>query len=172
MALTKEEYGAAATVVGALIALGGAVITLTATTLRDWITGKENRSREIASLRGAILAELRVMSRVTREEIDFCAENPFTWVPTIDANAVYLANIGQIGSLSPEQAEAVVNAYAVYQERMGYIRTHNQKAQVKALPGHIGINLNDRDNRTLVMGDLEEIDKAATNAITCLERVA
>lgn len=84
-------------------------------------TEQRLRANARTVLRTSLWAELASLAKLMREEIDYIRGNDFTWVPLVHSFQIYIANIQNLGLLTPDEARKITEAYYQYQESAGYI---------------------------------------------------
>jgi len=144
-------------------------------------TEERLRANTRTVLRVSLWAELTSLAKLMQEEIDHIEHNNFTWIPLVESFKVYVANIENLGLLTPTEAQKITIAYYQYQESAGYIAQialdHPGKPAIDpdkpAIGRHIPFDFTKFDNpegtKEGVKGNLGEIVSKAEEAAQELE---
>jgi hypothetical protein len=79
------------------------------------------RDNTRTALRTSLWAELASLAKLMNREIDYIKRYDFTWIPLVESFKIYVANLGNLGLLTPTEVEKITLAYYRYQENAGYI---------------------------------------------------
>jgi hypothetical protein len=102
-----------------------------------------------------------------REEIDYIQKNDFTWIPLVQSFQIYIANLPNLGLLTPGQARKITEAYYQYQESAGYIaQMVRDQPDKPAIGRHIPYDFTKPDSPTKqdVINALDAIASKAEDA--------
>jgi len=125
------------------------------------------RANARAVLRTSLWAELTSLAKLMREEIDYIKENDFTWIPLVQSFQIYIANLPNLGLLTPGQARKITEAYYQYQESAGYIaQMARDQPDKPAIGRHIPYDFAKSDSPTKqdVINALDAIASKAEDA--------
>ncbi|MCA1471218.1 hypothetical protein I6F21_26745 [Bradyrhizobium sp. NBAIM03] len=134
----------------------------------------ERRLRENTRtvLRTSLKAELTSLANLMRSEIAYVERNDFTWIPLVDSFKVYIANIQNLGLLTPIEVQKITEAYYQYQESAGYVaRIAKDQPDKPAIGRHIEFDFTKAEAHTRndLINTLTDIVTKADEAIRELE---
>ncbi|SIO50008.1 hypothetical protein SAMN05443247_06606 [Bradyrhizobium erythrophlei] len=112
-----------------MFTIGGVVIGLGWNALQTPKTEERLRRNTRIALRTSLWAELTSLAKVMSDEIKWIQNNDFTWVPLVESFKIYLANVANLGLLTPPEAEKITEAYYQYQESAGYVAKYAIRAR-------------------------------------------
>jgi hypothetical protein len=84
-------------------------------------TEQRLRANTRTVLRTSLWAELTSLVQLMEGEIAYLENNNFTWIPLVECFKIYVANIENLGLLTPIEVQKITVAYYQYQESAGYI---------------------------------------------------
>jgi len=125
-------------------------------------------------LRTSLWAELTSLAKLMEDEIEYLEDNNFTWVPLFETFKIYVANIQNLGLLTPTEVQKVTVAYYRYQESSGYIaQTASRQANKHPIAKqHIEFDFSKKGEawkKEVVVNELGEIASAARDAAKEIE---
>jgi hypothetical protein len=128
--------------------------------------------RRIRVLRATLRAELYNLAITFDGEIKF-AEGPaypYTWVPIGDFFASFDKTRPDLGLLTPEEVDAVMDAYYNFQEQVGYIA---RNGDLKLDPVRsIGYPLDDKEKQVWLIDSLRTIVDSVRAAVDAIDKAA
>ena len=130
-------------------------------------TEQRLRANACTVLRTSLWAELTSLVQLMKEEIDYLKDNNFTWIPLVDSFKIYIANIENLGLLTPIEVQKITVAYYQYQESAGYIaQMAKDQPDKPAIGRHIGFDFTKTEARTKqdVLNTLGDIVSKANDA--------
>ncbi|MGY4399325.1 hypothetical protein [Bradyrhizobium sp. USDA 3315] len=112
-------------------------------------TEKRLRENTRIVLRTSLKAELTSLANLMRSEIAYVEHNDFIWIPLVESFKVYIANIQNLGLLTPIEVQKITEAYYQYQESAGYIaRIAKDQPDKPAIGRHIEFDFTKAEART------------------------
>jgi hypothetical protein len=122
-------------------------------------------------LRAIIRAELKSIINTYEAEVMFACGHEFTFVP-----AGFFESFGEraanIGLLTSAEAEAVMDAYYTYRQKIGYVARNGIKEKESPKPRDTIPYELTAEKKTWLINDLTEVIKSAKDAIAVMEDAA
>jgi hypothetical protein len=158
-------------IITGLFAFGGVLAGLGWNALQAPRAEKRLRDDKRRVLRTSLWAELTSLAELMNDEIEYIASNNFTWVPLVDSFRIYLANIENLGLLTPTEAQKITVAYYQYQESAGYIaQIAKNQPDKPAIGRHIEFDFEKTpEKKQDVINTLSDIASTAADAAKALQ---
>jgi hypothetical protein len=135
-------------------------------------TEQRLRANTRTVLRTSMWAELTSLFQLMEGEIAYLENNNFTWIPLVESFKIYVANIENLGLLTPIEVQKITVAYYQYQESAGYIAQMARNQPDKpAIGRHIEFDFTKPGTpaKQDVVNTLKEIVYKAKDAVQELE---
>jgi hypothetical protein len=154
-------------IIAGLFAFVGIIVGLGWNARQVLKTEERLRTNARAVLRTSLWAELTSLAKLMREEIDYIHKYDSTWIPLVQSFQIYIANLPNLGLLTPDQARKITEAYYQYQESAGYIaQMVRDQPDKPAIGRHIPYDFTKPDSPTKqdVINALDAIASKAVSA--------